>query len=43
MTITVARTIIAVACVGGATILAYYDRSGWGWLVFVAVIAVVDL
>lgn len=25
-------------CFGGAAILAYYDKDGWGWLIFAGIV-----
>lgn len=25
-------------CFGGAAFLAYYDKSGWGWLIFAGIV-----
>jgi len=37
ITLIVARSIAATAAIAGATFLAYHDKDGWGWLVFVAI------
>lgn len=30
----IGRTLTTVACIAGATFLAYYGKEGWGWLIF---------
>ena len=32
------RASCVLACVIGATYLAYHEKSGWGWLIFTAVV-----
>lgn len=34
------RGIAAAAAFIGAAFLAYYDKDGWGWLVFAGILAV---
>jgi hypothetical protein len=33
----IGRSIGTVAAIAGAVFLAYHDRDGWGWLIFVAI------
>lgn len=33
----IGRGLATTACVAGATFLAYHDKEGWGWLVFLGV------
>lgn len=30
--------LVSILCISGAILLAYNDKSGWGWLLFVAII-----
>lgn len=30
------RALATIAAIAGATFLAYYNKEGWGWLLFVA-------
>ncbi len=30
--------LMRAVCFGGAALLAYYDKPGWGWLIFAGII-----
>lgn len=32
------RGACVMACVVGATYLAYHEKAGWGWLIFTAIV-----
>lgn len=31
------KSIVAFAAVAGAIYLAYYEKAGWGWMIFLAI------
>ena len=30
--------LMRAVCFGGAAFLAYYDKAGWGWLIFAGIV-----
>ena len=32
------KSIVAMSAVLGAIYLAYYEKSGWGWMIFLAIV-----
>ena len=34
----VLRLLGVIACIAGAVYLAYHEKTGWGWLVFTAIV-----
>ena len=37
------RLIAATCGIGAALMLAFWDKDGWGWFLFIAFVALVDL